>query len=399
MSAIPVPDPELRRQRVILKGDVPSPVNPPSGCRFHPRCQLRQQLGVAGHLRRRRAAAHRAAAATTCAPATSASRRSAGGLRPRRRGGSCAPERGLRPQNGSEAVRRCVGRGRVLDTERCPVALTVLGRSRASSAKAGAARTVLVVGSCPSSASDDASAAAGVPRRTSVLADVGDPDVGLERLVRVVARGHVVGRRRRRTPSGGSIVRQFSGWPSRSYSQQRVWNRQPGGGLTGLGTSPLRMTRLRFRSATGSGHRAPPTAAPACTGGPARRRADVRRPDLDDLAEVHDRHPVADVLDHRQVVGDEQVGQPEPRPQVGQQVEDLGLDRHVERGDRLVADDELGLDRERAGDADALALAAGELVRIALDVVRVEPDQPEQVGDPLGLRRARWRDCGSRSAR
>ena len=44
MSAIPVPNPELRRRRVILKGDVPSPVNPPSGCRFHPRCQLRQQM-------------------------------------------------------------------------------------------------------------------------------------------------------------------------------------------------------------------------------------------------------------------------------------------------------------------------------------------------------------------
>jgi peptide/nickel transport system ATP-binding protein/oligopeptide transport system ATP-binding protein len=45
MSAIPIPNPELRRQRVILRGDVPSPVNPPSGCRFHPRCQLRQELG------------------------------------------------------------------------------------------------------------------------------------------------------------------------------------------------------------------------------------------------------------------------------------------------------------------------------------------------------------------
>jgi peptide/nickel transport system ATP-binding protein/oligopeptide transport system ATP-binding protein len=44
MSAIPIPNPELRRQRVILKGDVPSPVNPPTGCRFHPRCPLRQQL-------------------------------------------------------------------------------------------------------------------------------------------------------------------------------------------------------------------------------------------------------------------------------------------------------------------------------------------------------------------
>jgi peptide/nickel transport system ATP-binding protein/oligopeptide transport system ATP-binding protein len=45
LSAIPIPAPELRRTRVILGGDVPSPVNPPGGCRFHPRCPLRSDLG------------------------------------------------------------------------------------------------------------------------------------------------------------------------------------------------------------------------------------------------------------------------------------------------------------------------------------------------------------------
>lgn len=40
MSAIPVPDPRAKEERIILTGDVPSPINPPTGCHFHPRCPM-----------------------------------------------------------------------------------------------------------------------------------------------------------------------------------------------------------------------------------------------------------------------------------------------------------------------------------------------------------------------
>jgi len=42
LSAVPIPDPTVKRKRVMLQGDVPNPINPPSGCHFHTRCPIRQ---------------------------------------------------------------------------------------------------------------------------------------------------------------------------------------------------------------------------------------------------------------------------------------------------------------------------------------------------------------------
>ena len=85
--------------------------------------------------------------------------------------------------------------------------------------------------------------------------------------------------------------------------------------------------------------------------------------------------------DDVEVVGDEDVREPELPLQVLEQVEDLRLHGDVERRHGLVADDQLRVDRERARDTDALALPARELVREPVVVLGVEADDLEQLLD------------------
>jgi oligopeptide/dipeptide ABC transporter ATP-binding protein len=44
LSVIPVPNPRLRKKRIVLQGETPNPVNLPPGCRFHPRCPLAMEI-------------------------------------------------------------------------------------------------------------------------------------------------------------------------------------------------------------------------------------------------------------------------------------------------------------------------------------------------------------------
>ena len=106
--------------------------------------------------------------------------------------------------------------------------------------------------------------------------------------------------------------------------------------------------------------------------------------------QVHHRHAIAQIAHDRQVVRDEQQGQPELAPQGCDQIEDLRAKRHVQSGDRLIGDDQRRPDHHRAGDGDPLPLASRELVSVAAGIICGQPDRLQHLPYLLaaGLARA-----------
>ena len=146
---------------------------------------------------------------------------------------------------------------------------------------------------------------------------------------------------------------------------QRVENTQPTGGFSGDGSSPVSTIRC-LRTPPKAGVDASSACVYGCSG-----RAKMRSfgPLLHREAQVHDQHLVRDVAHHRQVVGNEEVGDAQAALQIRHEIQHLRLHGDVERGHGLVGDHERGLEHQRAGDGDALALAAREHVRVAIVVL------------------------------
>ena len=211
---------------------------------------------------------------------------------------------------------------------------------------------------------------------------------------RVVALGGVAGRPAGRRARGGRCVGADVGGLPAPGAEPAARRRVERRGHLALEQDPL--ARAASRPASG-----PPTSAPRCRGGSGGRKPLRSAPVSMIRPEVHHRDPVGDVADHRQVVGDEDVGDAELLLQIVEQVEHLRLHREVERGHRLVADDDVGVQRQRAGDADALALTAGELLRVLVGGLGAAGRPGRAVRAPAcrGPRGSRTASCGCATAR
>ncbi len=134
-----------------------------------------------------------------------------------------------------------------------------------------------------------------------------------------------------------SSLRRGNSCRHRSLAKtHRPWNTHPDGRFTGVGTSPLSLICLAFFS---------PNLGMADNTPGYRDAGGIQTNPLQTQAhtgpQVENRHPRADMMDHRKIMRNEQIGQVMLFPQIHQQVQDLGLDGHIQGGHRLVRDDEL----------------------------------------------------------
>src|SRR5690606_3341707 len=111
--------------------------------------------------------------------------------------------------------------------------------------------------------------------------------------------------------------------------------------------------------------------------------------DLHELAQIEDPDLITQVADHRQVMGDQQIGQLKSGLQVLEQIQNLSLNGYIQRRDRLVQQQYLRLQCQRPGDGHALALPAAERAGQAFGKFCRQADLFQQLVDPVGVEAVR----------
>ena len=107
----------------------------------------------------------------------------------------------------------------------------------------------------------------------------------------------------------------------------------------------------------------------------------ARKSKFDDSPPQHDDDAIAQIVYDADIVGDERKGCALGLAQFGYEFQDLGLDRHIERRHGLIGYDQPWGRSKRAGNGDALALAAREFVRISVNLGTLQLDDAEQTLD------------------
>src|SRR3989338_8683333 len=107
--------------------------------------------------------------------------------------------------------------------------------------------------------------------------------------------------------------------------------------------------------------------------------------DLDDFSQIHDRHAMTYMLDHPEIVRNKEIGKMHLLLELLEEIDNLGLNRDIQGGDRLIGNDELRIHGQRPGDADPLPLTAAELMGIAIVMLFPETHLIEKLHDPVSL--------------
>ena len=172
----------------------------------------------------------------------------------------------------------------------------------------------------------------------------------------------------------------------------RFWNRQPGGSSYRVGTRPS-ITGSRCLSRCFQA-RNRPKQPPACTGGPDLAKRSATGRGLGHLTGIHDQHRITGFGDDPQIVGDEDYRHARFLLKLADDLQNLGLNGHVQGRGRLVGDEDVRLAGQRHGDHDPLAHAARYLVGVFAETLfRIRNAHPAQgVRWPLCMHLAR-RTC------